>query len=490
MRRLATLGSMATTILAPSLAFAEDKGSLEVYATLLPFFESVGTQGATPLGTMTQATQVPVGLFTGINHERRFRMTSGTSNFGFRGDLPIHGDLELIWQVESPTPIDGEGPNSWASRNSHVGLTGDWGTLTFGNWDTPMKYVTSTSVNPIRGGYVADMIPIIGSPGHSTPALNPDPSLEATFEIFKNRAGFFRHETNAVQYWSPSVAGFSARVMFSANERRTFGIPGTEQGLNPYLLSGSIGYDNEWLRLRYAAELHNDYFGTANVGGSGPSLQTPSSQDVAHLALVSVKLNAGTDYETRIVVTGDLLQYGTDDVTPQGGGYMNQYSRAAFYGLIQQSFGSHNLWGAYGQSNEGECSVTGGFECTTTGLSASYFTGGYLYSFTKASGVYAIGYAVINDFSARYSPFPFIESRSAANPSLPNILEIAPGADTIGFGIGFVHSFSYKIFGDEPAALPIEPQKSQPEPVDAAQEAPDEAVDAPDEAGVSDDAKP
>jgi hypothetical protein len=268
-------------------------------------------------------------------------------------------------------------------------------------------------------------------------------------------------------------------VMYAANEHRTFGIPGTEQGLNPYLLSGSIGYDTDWLRLRYAAELHNDYFGTANVGGSGPSLTTPSSKDIAHLALVSVKLNAGTDHETRIVLTGDLLDYETDDVTPQGGGYMNKYSRAAFYALVQQSFGSHSLWGAYGQSSAGDCNVTGGFACTTTGLSASYFTGGYLYSFTKASGVFAIGYALINDFSARYSPFPFIESRSAANPSLPNIGEIAPGADTIGFGIGFVHVFSKKIFGDEPEAKPAEPQRAQPEPVDAAPEAPDEAVEAP-----------
>jgi hypothetical protein len=199
---------------------------------------------------------------------------------------------------------------------------------------------------------------------------------------------------------------------------------------------------------------------------------------------------AGSDYETRIVVTGDFLKYGTDDVTPQGGGYMNEYSRAAIYGLVQQSFGSHNIWGAYGQATEGDCNVTGDFDCTTTGLSASYFTGGYLYSFTKASGIYAVGYAVINDFSARYSPFPFLESRSAANPSLPNILEVAPGADTIGFGIGYVYVFSKKLFGEEPEAKPAEPQRPEPEPAQAPPEAPDEPLEAPDEADASEGEKP
>jgi hypothetical protein len=268
--------------------------------------------------------------------------------------------------------------------------------------------------------------------------------------------------------------------MYAANEHRTFGIPGTQAPLNPYLLSGSIGYDNDWLRLRYATELHHDYFGTANMGGPGPSLQNPSSSDVAHLALAAVTLNRDTDHQTRIVVTGDVLSYGTDDVTPAGGGYMNDYSRMAVYALLQQHFGSHSIWGAYGQANEGSCKVTGGFECTTTGLSASYFTGGYLYSFTPTSGVFAIGYGLLNDFSARYSPFPFIESRSAAIPSLPNVGEISPGSDTIGFGIGFVHSFSAKIFGKDETP-PAEPARLERSPTDDTEEAtPDsEEPDAP-----------
>ena len=51
---------------------------------------------------------------------------------------------------------------------------------------------------------------------------------------------------------------------------------------------------------------------------------------------------------------------------------------------------------------------------------------------------------------------------------LPNVGEIAPGADTIGVGIGFVHSFNVGIFGQtnkprraDPTG-PAPPKRAQP----------------------------
>ena len=385
MRTRATLGLMASAIIYTSPAAAQDKPKadaapgapaapvdkpdMEVYGTLLPFLEYVGTSGATPIGTESPAPAlVPSGAFTGINHPYRFRMTSGTSHFGFRGDLPIADDwLKLIWQIESPVPIDGDGPAFWGSRNSHVGITGLWGTLLYGNWDTPMKVVTATSVNPIKGGYVADMIPLIGTAGASTFALNPDPILLAAWQLPVNRAGFFRHETNTVQYWTPTVAGFSGRVMFAANEHRIAGIPAdpperpeeTQVSINPYLFSAYIGWDNEWLRLRGAYEYHRDYFGLGSLGGVGESIQSAHSKDAGVLGLAMVKINAKSDYMTRIVVTGDYLKYHTNDEVPNGIGQVNDLSRTAVYGLIQQHYKKISLWVAGGHATEGTCGLKG-----------------------------------------------------------------------------------------------------------------------------------
>ena len=42
-------------------------------------------------------------------------------------------------------------PTLFASRNSHIGFAGGWGTLLLGNWDTPWKWATLVTINPIPG---------------------------------------------------------------------------------------------------------------------------------------------------------------------------------------------------------------------------------------------------------------------------------------------------------------------------------------------------
>ena len=126
---------------------------VEFYGALLPFLERVSTSGATPPGFTGGASQVQDSYYTGVNQPARFRMTSGTSGVGFRGTLDLLENLKVTWQVESAVPIDGNGPNTWASRNSHLGFTGGWGTLIWGIWDTPWKWAHVTTINPIRAGY-------------------------------------------------------------------------------------------------------------------------------------------------------------------------------------------------------------------------------------------------------------------------------------------------------------------------------------------------
>lgn len=489
MRRLATLGLMATAIVNSSPAAAQDEGpTVEFYGTLLPFFENVGADGATsPVNFVTQTELLSAGNHTGINHDRRWRMTSGTSNLGFRGHFPIAADaLKLIWQVESPAPIDGEGPSNWAGRNSHVGFSGFWGSLVYGNWDTPMRWATVTSVNPLKGGYTGDMTAIIGTPGHGVPAWNADQLFRAAYEVNVNPVGFFRHEPNSVQYWSPTIAGFSLRLMYSANEHRTAGLPGTEQPINAYIVSGSLGFDWEWLRIRYAAELHKDLYGTA-IFGVGSNLDRPTSTDVGHLGLIALRFNRDTDYETRLVVVGDRLSYHTE-VNPGIIGIINEFSRDAVYGLVHQKYKGHNLWLAYGQTTEGTCAITGGLQCRTIGLSASYPSGGYMYEFDKGVGIYAQAYYLINDISARYTPFPRLDSSTNSRPGAPNLNETSAGSDILGVGLGFIYSFEVGLLGgggaaaekvkEPPVETPAAPSPEEAEPAEVPAEEPEEELPA------------
>src|SRR4029079_14273530 len=132
------------------------EGSVSVYGTLQPLVDNFRTSDATLPGLSPAnggATQVPPKAYTGEDLPNRFRITSGTSNIGFKGDIKITKHLSAFFQVEKYVNPDGDPQvllSPWASRNSGVGLKGDYGTLFFGNWDTPFKHPT-LFVGPVRG---------------------------------------------------------------------------------------------------------------------------------------------------------------------------------------------------------------------------------------------------------------------------------------------------------------------------------------------------
>jgi predicted porin len=127
------------------------------------------------------------------------------------------------------------------------------------------------------------------------------------------------------------------------------------------------------------------------------------------------------------VATFDYLFYENDDTVADN---VDQYQRAAFYGLIDQSYKSHHLWLAYGQADKGKCSLVGDADCSTDGLGASMMTLGYLYRFSPDTDVYAVAYQVVNANSATYTPFPPIDPQPT------------PGANVRSIGIGILHHFS------------------------------------------------
>ena len=89
-------------------------------------------------------------------------------------------------------------------------------------------------MSPLQAGYVADYTPIINTPGFGVGALNTASSFAAGSP---SNAAFCRREANSIQYWSPTLAGFSARASYTINEGRNSGSP-MAPGTNPYLFSG------------------------------------------------------------------------------------------------------------------------------------------------------------------------------------------------------------------------------------------------------------
>jgi hypothetical protein len=174
--------------------------------------------------------------------------------------------------------------------------------------------------------------------------------------------------------------------------------------------------------------MHRDYFGLSLLGGSlGGTVTNASSEDVGQQVVAGYAFTLSQALTTRVVGTAEYLFYENDDILA---GNLDQYHRAAFYGLIDQSYERHHLWAAYGQALPGDCSRVGGAPCSTDGLGARMMTIGYLFRLSEDTDFYAAAYQVVNKRAATYAPFPPIDP-------LP-----APGANVRSIGIGMLHHFS------------------------------------------------
>lgn len=390
--------------------------AIELYGLVFQFAERAETSGATSPAPPASERPSQRSSYTGVSDPARNRISAGTSNLGVRGSEDLGGGVKLVFQLESGFSVDGSPGPGWAGRNSNVGLAGAWGTLSMGQWDTPYKIV-SLPVNPIRVGYQADYTPIMGNAGFGTPATTTQNSRAGA----PPDAAFDRRNGNVLQYWSPTVAGFSGRLQYSADEGRTSS-SATAPGIAPVIWSGNVQYDWGGLSVRYAYEQHKDYFGLSQLGGgAGATLANAGSKDEGNKLVGIWRFG-----NSRIAGIWEELKYRNDDGVV---GNVTEYRRKAFYILGEQKFGGHSVWAAYGRGEDGQCTRVGGAACNTAQLGAEYYSAGYIYTFSKRTQVLATYYKVENRKSGTYTVQPAVGAA------------IAAGAETVGFGVGIAHFF-------------------------------------------------
>jgi predicted porin len=408
-------GAMALPFLASAQA-----SQVQIYGTFNPMVDNIKTSGATAPGLSPAtggATLVTAATYTGDlgNLPSRNRMTSGTSNIGFKGSYKVSDDLKVIWQIESAVSPDGDPPNAWTSRNSCLGLEGSWGTVFYGNWDTPYKYPI-LFVGALRGLNPFDNA-LTANPGFNVPGTTTQNGRVNTAAD----AAFNRRQGNSVQYWTPNLNGFSGRVAYSVNEGKTTATT-TVPSTSPTLWSALLSYKAGAFNISYGHEQHNDYFGLAQLGGSaGATATNASSKDMGNELVASYAFSTGT----KISAIAEKLSYDTDDTVV---GRVNHYERTAFYLLVQQRWAAHQLFGSYGKAKEGSVTVVGGGPATANGLGGAQWSAGYSYGLSKTADLYAAVYGMNNDRSATYALFPPVG-------------KVAPGASTKGFGLGILYTF-------------------------------------------------
>lgn len=336
--------AIAGTLMAPA-AIAQTPNPVTLYGLVFGTLEWVEAKGRTPVASRT-------------------RVEDNSSRFGIRGTEDLGGGLKAFFQLETGFRIDSNN-TTFAARNSAVGLQGGFGSFLMGRWDSPYKVA----------GYPADPWNLL--------------TLAGYWNTIQDGGNFGRRPQNVVQYWTPTIAGFSARIAATANEGKT-------ATANPRDLSAMIGYSRGPLVLNIAWEEHQDQVGSTTTAGA----KEEGFMIVGAFTFGSLKIAAVGE---EIKKTGRTKQ-------------KNWYVSA------KQSFGSHALVGTLGNSKDGDLAGRAQPETDTYSIA-------YEYRFTRRTSVHLM-YAKVDNNDVGVRNFPLLP--------VPNV---GPGSDPHGFSFGILHTF-------------------------------------------------
>lgn len=343
------------------------------------------------------------------NIASRWRVSSNISHLGVRGSRDLGNGIKGIFQVESGLGLDtGTNTNSSGttrlnfqgtigSRNTNVGLTGSLGTVFLGHWDTPYKWSTF-GVDPFGAITIAGYQAIVGGAG-----TNFGDNDNVARNVFD------RNAHNSVQYWTPSVSGFSARFAYASDEERT-------STRNPYLLSTAATYRNGAVLLTAAYERHVDVAGA--LGGNDKAAKlggayTFGSGTTLSGMVESIKYSGGFATGALTVKGNTFNSVATSSVK----------LNALHVGLLQK-VGAHSFRFSY--SADSGLKENGG---KLPNSEAKKIAVGYAYDLAQATELFAFATKISN-------------SSQSANTFGPNtLLGVAKGSDPEGFGVGLKYVF-------------------------------------------------
>ncbi len=380
MQKLFTLTALTAACLAAGVAQADDSG-ITVNGRLDVSAESVKAGAST----------------SGAGEQSQKRLSSNSSFIRFRGTENLGAEgLKAWFQVESGIRQDGDtiANSGWSTRNSGVGLEGQFGTWVLGQWDTPYKFSTNgVDMDVFNATNMATYESIIGN-GATTNGNN-------------NNSSFQRRQRNVIQYWTPNISGFSGRLAAGSAEDTPTG--------RGRLLSGMVSYRNGPVYVSAAHEIHKSYQGS-NKDDKGTRLGGQVKFGPLTLNSVWERLQ----YEP---ITGDIKR------------------NAWFVGTMYQ-IGAASLRAQYAKANSGTGTSIPG--CATPALcqvgnvsnladsGAKQFSVGGVYGFSKRTDIYTYYTRIDNEKNGTYN-----FDTNAFNPTTAT----SGGSDRTGLALGVQHRF-------------------------------------------------
>lgn len=396
--------TVMTLAIAAALALplaASAQSSVTIYGKVYPQFERSSQSGATATGAAVSSLS---NAAVSTPDADTLSMEAPNSRLGFRGTEKISGNLKAIFQLEMGFGVDDGALNKAGvlfGRNTFVGLSGDFGTIRAGSFDTVYKHIGDT----------------IGFFGVSSGNFVATSNVLAKSGVGTSSASSFHlRRANSVEYSTPKFSGFQALFDYSLGEN-----PGSVS--KGSVVSTGLTYQGGPLYASLAYEVHNDLFGgSKNVKSSLRNSSNPlaSSDDRAVRVTANYKFSKATQAEINVA----RLKY---EETGGAVGKFADYAKTTWAISAEHKMGAFAVAAAYAHGSEGSCSLVGVASCSTNGLDGSMFSVGAAYSLSKRTKLYALGSRINNGDSAMYENLAMTD------------VAMGQSISTLAFGVS--HSF-------------------------------------------------
>jgi hypothetical protein len=396
---------------------------------------SIGaTQGVTGITTATTLRDI----------SPRIAVDTDSSNVGVRAALPFADWGKAIAQCETSANVDGISVSGICNRNSQLGINGVFGTIFYGNWDTPYKsaWYGTKADDPFGNTDVFDRAALIGVAPFN---VKSSTWKAATGDVI---SGFNLRAQNSIAYWTPAYYGFSAKVQYGANEFKD-----TQGNVSPKLWSANLVYDRGPLSVIGAYQSHEWGYGLNGFNAAAVTGGLPQTHTFGSTALNST--TSHTEDYSWVVGAGYELQWAGGATTPSfifnqvkfmqprgPTGSIKDYNHYAWSASLKHRYGPHELRGRYDKAEAGGCTLQGGGACSTADYGADMITAGYAFYFAPTAQVYLTWTQIRNDKFAQYSFATSGAAAIAGGSSAGNVRgTVLPGQDPQALALGMRYAF-------------------------------------------------
>ncbi|QJD58146.1 porin [Pseudomonas sp. gcc21] len=173
-------------------------------------------------------------------------LSSNSSRLGFKGDHEINPNLRAFFQIEQQinfTTGNSDGGSDLSTRDTFVGLDGNFGAVQMGRFDSPFK--TARGPANLFGDQVGDMrnLTRIGD------------------------ARFDERYDNTIQYSTPTFSGLTGRLAYSVHEGQSVELDESGDALDTDAISMALIYEGGPFEAALAYEMAEEDTGRGERDG-------------------------------------------------------------------------------------------------------------------------------------------------------------------------------------------------------------------------------